>query len=128
MRFTQFCHYGHDLCDYRLSLINIKKYSVFQISVDYDPVFCAPFIQMTIGGGSLIELFVIAGFFSFDIEFLGRTWQKLPQDDKDKRTFLDGILTEEDYSVLKNNGMLAAYFGGEILIEEIYAFLRDQGE
>lgn len=88
-----------------------------------------PFLQITIGGGSLIELFVIGGYFSFDIEFFGHTWQKYPKEDGyDRHTFLNGILSEKEYRQLVDNGMMAAYFGGEILIEEIYAFLRDQGE
>jgi len=88
-----------------------------------------PFLQITIGGGSLIELFVIGGYFSFDIEFFGQTWPKFAKEDGyGRHTFLNGILSEEDYRQLVDNGMMAAYFGGEILIEEIYAFLRDQGE
>ena len=99
------------------------------MSVDASRYFSMPFLQITIGGGSLIELFVIMGYFSFDIEFFGRTWQKYKkEDDYSRHTFLNGILSEEQYYQLVDNGMIAAYFGGEILIEEIYAFLRDQGE
>jgi hypothetical protein len=48
------------------------------------------------------------------------------QESKDR--FLGGILSEDEYHLLRDNGLYEDYVEGIISIQDIYAHLRDQGE
>ena len=49
-----------------------------------------------------------------------------PEESRDQ--FLDGLLNEDEYDLLRGNGLYEDYVEGAISIQDIYTHLKDQGE
>ena len=63
--------FGHD---WYVQLLNIKKYSLLQVSVSWMMEPCSPYIQISCGNGHLLSVLFWAHKFGFDIDVLNRTW------------------------------------------------------
>ena len=74
MNLIKFKHrydFGHD---WYVQILNIKKYSLLQVSVSWMDQPCLPYIQMSCGNGHLLSILSWAYKFGFDIDLLSRTW------------------------------------------------------
>mgnify|MGYP003349640742 CR=1 FL=1 len=63
--------FGHD---WYVQLLNIKKYSLLQVSVSWMMEPCSPYIQISCGNGHLLSILFWAHKFGLDIDVLNRTW------------------------------------------------------
>jgi hypothetical protein len=64
--------FGHD---WYVQILNIKNYSLLQVSVSWMDQPCSPYIQMSCGNGHLLSILFWAYKFGFDIDLLSRTWR-----------------------------------------------------
>ena len=63
--------FGHD---WYIQLLNIKRYSLLQVSVSWMSEPYSPYIQISCGNGHLLSVLFWAYKFGFDIDILNRTW------------------------------------------------------
>ena len=83
IKFKHRWDFGHD---WYIQVLNIKKYSLLQVSVSWMMEPCAPYIQISCGNGHLLSVLFWAHKFGFDIDVLNRTWnfgylEKLDEDE-----------------------------------------------
>lgn len=83
IKFKHRWDFGHD---WYIQFLNIKKYSLLQVSVSWMMEPCAPYIQISCGNGHLLSVLFWAHKFGFDIDVLNRTWnfgylEKLDEDE-----------------------------------------------
>jgi hypothetical protein len=71
IKFKHRWDFGHD---WYIQVLNIKKYSLLQVSVSWMMEPCAPYIQISCGNGHLLSVLFWAHKFGFDIDILNRTW------------------------------------------------------
>jgi len=71
IKFKHRWDFGHD---WYIQVLNIKKYSLLQVSVSWMMEPCAPYIQISCGNGHLLSVLFWAHKFGFDIDVLNRTW------------------------------------------------------
>ncbi len=71
IKFKHRWDFGHD---WYIQFLNIKKYSLLQVSVSWMMEPCAPYIQISCGNGHLLSVLFWAHKFGFDIDILNRTW------------------------------------------------------
>ena len=63
--------FGHDLY---VQIINIKTFSLLQISISWNDYPSWPYLQIKSGTGDVLDVLFWAYKFGIDITILGRTW------------------------------------------------------
>ncbi len=74
MTLFQFKHrydFGHD---WYVQVLNLKKWSLLQLSVSWNDYPSWPYLQVTFGSNGLFSILFWAYKFGFDIDILSRTW------------------------------------------------------
>jgi len=74
MTLFQFKHredYGHD---WYVQLLNVKNWSLLQLSVSWNDYPSWPYIQIKSGSGSTLSILFWAHKFGLDVDILSRTW------------------------------------------------------
>ena len=61
--------------DYYVQLLNVKGWSVLQVSVSWNDYPSWPFIQIKSGSGSGLSIMFWVYKFGFDLDLLSRTWR-----------------------------------------------------
>jgi hypothetical protein len=72
--FIKFCHredFGHD---WYAQIINIKRFSLLQISISWNDYPSWPYLQIKSGTGDVLDILFWAYKFGIDITILGRSW------------------------------------------------------
>ena len=85
MNLIKFKHrydFGHD---WYVQILNIKNYSLLQVSVSWMDQPCSPYIQMSCGNGHLLSILFWAYKIGFDIDLLSRTWRWNHLEEVDKK-------------------------------------------
>ena len=75
MKLINFKHredFGHDWC---VQILNIKNWSLLQLSVSWNDWPSWPYIQVKSGSGSTFSLLFWAYKFGLDVDILSRTWK-----------------------------------------------------
>ena len=75
MKLIKFKHrydFGHD---WYVQIINIKRWSLLQLSVSWSDYPSFPYFQFTCGSNGLLNILFWAYKFGFDIDVLSRTWR-----------------------------------------------------
>lgn len=70
--------YGTDLY---ASIINIRKWSLFQVSISWNEYPSWPYLQIRSGSGDLFNVLFWAYKFGLDFAFMSRTWNWARYDD-----------------------------------------------
>jgi len=60
--------------DWYASIINIRKWSLFQVSVSWNDYPSWPYLQIRSGSGDVLNVLFWAHKFGFDFAFISRTW------------------------------------------------------
>jgi len=63
--------FGHD---YYVQILNVKNWSLFQVSVSWNDYPSWPYIQIKSGTGSTLSILFWAYKFGLDVDILSRTW------------------------------------------------------
>ena len=74
MKLIEFKHrydFGHD---WYLQVLNLKKWSLFQLSVSWNDYPGWPYLQVTFGSNGLFSILFWAYKFGLDVDILSRTW------------------------------------------------------
>jgi len=74
--------FGHE---WYVQILNIKRWSLFQLSVSWNDYPSWPYFQIKSGSGDVLSILFWAYKFGFDVDFMGRTWnwdylEKLDED------------------------------------------------
>jgi len=64
--------FGHD---YNVQILNIKNWSLLQVSVSWNDQPSLPYLQVTSGSNGLLGVLFWAHKFGLDIDILSRTWR-----------------------------------------------------
>jgi len=75
MNILKFAHkedFGHD---YNVQILNVKNWSLFQVSVSWNDYPSWPYLQVTSGSNGLFGVLFWAYKFGLDIDILSRTWR-----------------------------------------------------
>jgi len=64
--------FGHD---YYIQILNIKNWSLLQVSVSWNDYPSLPYLQVTSGSNGLLGVLFWAYKFGLDIDILSRTWR-----------------------------------------------------
>ena len=75
MKLIKFKHYydfGHN---WYVQIINIKRWSLLQLSVSWSDYPSFPYLHITMGSNGLLSILFWAYKFGFDIDVLSRTWK-----------------------------------------------------
>jgi len=64
--------FGHD---YNVQILNIKNWSLLQVSVSWNDQPSLPYLQVTSGSNGLLGVLFWAYKFGLDIDILSRTWR-----------------------------------------------------
>jgi len=64
--------FGHD---WYVQILNVKNWSLLQVSVSWNDYPSWPYIQIKSGSGSTLSILFWAYKFGFDIGILERTWR-----------------------------------------------------
>jgi hypothetical protein len=60
--------------DWYASIINIRKWSLFQVSVSWNDYPSWPYLQIRSGSGDVFNVLFWAHKFGFDFTLISRTW------------------------------------------------------
>lgn len=60
--------------DWYASIINIRKWSLFQVSVSWNDYPSWPYLQIRSGSGDVLSILFWAYKFGFDFTLISRTW------------------------------------------------------
>ena len=71
IKFNHRYDFGHDLY---VQVLNIKNWSLLQVSVSWNEYVSGPYIQIRMGSGSLFSLLFWIHKFGFDVDIASRTW------------------------------------------------------
>ncbi len=74
MKLIKFKHrydFGHD---WYVQIINIKRWSLLQVSVSWNDYPSFPYLHITMGSNGLLSILFWTYKFGFDIDVLSRTW------------------------------------------------------
>jgi hypothetical protein len=63
--------FGHE---WYVQILNIKRWSLFQLSVSWNDYPSWPYLQIKSGSGDVLSILFWAYKFGFDIDFISRTW------------------------------------------------------
>ena len=75
MNLIQFKHRYDFGNEYYVQILNIKKYSLLQVSASWNDCAGWPYIQIQSGGGTVLSILFWAHKFGFDIDFISHTWR-----------------------------------------------------
>jgi len=64
--------FGHD---YNVQILNVKNWSLLQVSVSWNDQPSLPYLQITSGSNGLLGVLFWAYKFGLDIDILSRTWR-----------------------------------------------------
>jgi len=64
--------FGHD---YNVQILNVKNWSLLQVSVSWNDYPSLPYLQVTSGSNGLLGVLFWAYKFGLDIDILSRTWR-----------------------------------------------------
>jgi len=64
--------FGHD---YNVQILNVKNWSLLQVSVSWNDQPSLPYLQVTSGSNGLLGVLFWAHKFGLDIDILSRTWR-----------------------------------------------------
>jgi len=64
--------FGHD---YNVQILNVKNWSLLQVSVSWNDHPSLPYLQVTSGSSGLLGVLFWAHKFGLDIDILSRTWR-----------------------------------------------------
>jgi len=64
--------FGHD---YNVQILNVKNWSLLQVSVSWNDHPSLPYLQVTSGSSGLLGVLFWAHKFGIDIDILSRTWR-----------------------------------------------------
>ena len=100
MKLINFKHreeFGHD---WHVQVLNIKSWSLLQVSISWNDYPGWPYIQIKSGTGSTFSLLFWAYKFGLDVDILSRTWRWNNADDIDpihtKKQWIDLITNENE--------------------------------
>jgi len=74
MSLVQFKHrydFGHEVY---VQIVNVKRWSLLQVSVSWNDHPSLPYLQITSGSNGLLGILFWAYKFGFDIDVFSRTW------------------------------------------------------
>jgi len=74
MNILKFVHkedFGHE---WYAQLLNVKNWSLLQVSVSWNDSPSLPYLQVTSGSSGLLSVLFWAYKFGFDVDILSRTW------------------------------------------------------
>ena len=60
--------------DWYASIINIRKWSLFQVSISWNDYPSWPYLQIRSGSGDVLSILFWAYKFGFDFTLISRTW------------------------------------------------------
>ena len=60
--------------DYYVQVLNIRKWSLLQVSVSWNDYASTPYLQMTFGSNGFFTILSWVGKFGFDVDLISRTW------------------------------------------------------
>ena len=63
--------FGHD---WYVQLVNVQRWSLFQLSISWNDYASWPYLQIKSGTGDLLDLIFWVYKFGISISFIGRTW------------------------------------------------------
>ena len=63
--------FGHE---WYVQILNIKRWSLLQLSVSWNDYPSWPYLQIKSGSGDVLSILFWAYKFGFDIDFISRTW------------------------------------------------------
>jgi hypothetical protein len=73
--------FGHDVY---VQVLNVKKWSLLQVSFSYNDYAGWPYLQIHMGSNGLFGLMFWAWKLGFDVSLASRTWKWNYMDDNDK--------------------------------------------
>jgi hypothetical protein len=74
MSLIQFKHrydFGHEVY---VQIVNVKRWSLLQVSVSWNDYPSLPYLQITSGSNGLLGILFWAYKFGFDVDLFSRTW------------------------------------------------------
>lgn len=71
VKFTHRYDFGHD---YNAQILNVKGWSLFQLSLTWSDFKSWPYIQIKSGTGTALGILFWAYRFGLDFEFISHTW------------------------------------------------------
>ena len=71
-RYTHKYDFGHDWC---IQVLNVRDWSLLQVSVSWNDYPGWPYIQIKSGTGSTLSILFWVYKFGLDIDILSRTWK-----------------------------------------------------
>jgi hypothetical protein len=63
--------FGHD---YYVQVLNIRKWSLLQVSVSWNDYASLPYLQITFGSNGFFSILSWVYKFGFDVDLISRTW------------------------------------------------------
>jgi hypothetical protein len=60
--------------DYYVQVLNIRKWSLLQVSVSWNDYAATPYLQITFGSNGFFSILSWVYKFGFDVDILSRTW------------------------------------------------------
>lgn len=72
IKFRHRYDFGHD---WYVQVLNIRKWSLLQVSVSWNDYASTPYLQMTFGSNGFFTILSWVGKFGLDIDILSRTWK-----------------------------------------------------
>ena len=60
--------------DWYVQVLNVRNWSVLQVSVSWNEYPSWPYLQIKSGSGTMLSILFWAYKFGFDIDIFGRTW------------------------------------------------------
>ena len=61
--------------DYYVQVLNIRKWSLLQVSVSWNDYAATPYLQITFGSNGFFSILSCIGKFGFDVDLISRTWK-----------------------------------------------------
>lgn len=71
IKFRHQYDFGHD---YYVQVLNIRKWSLLQVSVSWNDYASLPYLQITFGSNGFFSILSWVYKFGFDVDVLSRTW------------------------------------------------------
>jgi len=61
--------------DYYVQVLNIRRWSLLQVSVSWNDYASLPYLQITFGSNGFFTILSWVGKFGLDIDLISRTWK-----------------------------------------------------
>ena len=72
IKFKHRYDFGHD---YYVQVLNIRKWSLLQVSVSWNDYAATPYLQITFGSNGFFSILSWVYRFGLDVDILSRTWK-----------------------------------------------------